>query len=231
MRHAWSLVAIVVVAAPACADEGAVQLFWSTTGLADTALSYSTALTNFLPIVSATPVQELDPGTYDLYLWGKFVEGTYWHSLCHIYGLDLQWEGNATHAQNAAYRHNKTGANPYRRWDGNLGILLDGVMAAVTARGVEYLVPPLDNEDLYFPESQEFLLGAARITGAAGQTKIVSLDTADGLGIAVECVTCGGVPDPTVYPAVLTFTPEPVMAVVLLATALLRPRTQKTCWG
>jgi hypothetical protein len=107
-------------------------------------------------------------------------------------------------------------------WDGSNGISLDGVMAALTARGIEYLIPPDTNNDLYYPATQEALLGAARVTGMVGQTVVMELDS-NGFGIAVrrdpqppEWV------DPEVTPAIVTFVPEPAsgMCAVLVIVAV-----------
>jgi hypothetical protein len=217
------IVLLGLLAPPALAD-GGVQLFWSTTGLASTTLLYSTALTNFLPIVPATPVSTLDPGTYDLYAWGRFVEGSDLPPGGHIIGMDLRWQGDATHAQNVAYRQ-RVGA--VKRWDGSVGIPLDGVMAAVTAAGIYFILPPNTNSDLYFPETREFLLGAARITGAAGQTIGLALDTdlADGLGpFGWYVLPNGESTDPPLWPANLTFTPEPTALILLSALVIVRRR-------
>ena len=211
MRHStllWGILALSVTA------HGEIRLFWSTTGLANTSLRYSTALTNFLPIVSATPVAELAPGTYDLYLWGQFIEGWDLHAWIWVYGVDLAFAGDATYAENVAYRQNKTGAGAYRRWDGSLGIALDGLMWATTSRGIEFNLPPVTNSYLYFPESAQFLLGAVRVTGAAGQNFTM---TRTGPGFWYWDPDVFDPPAyPTFSPAVLLFTPEPAGGLLVL---------------
>lgn len=204
MRGAHAVaVVLLALAAPAQAD---TILFWSTTGIDNSSYIYNTAETNFLPyFVPPTPVQELPAGTYDLFFWGRFTEEYCLPPPCSLYGMDLIFGGNATVLQSVAYRHRKTGSGSYDRWDGSLGIALDGVMAAVTSRGIEYLVPPDDNNDLYYPETQEFLVGAAQISGLAGQTKTIGRDS---LGLVFRCSydPCQG--DPwglDVIPAVVTF--------------------------
>jgi len=223
MKKALALVVVLAVVGTASADL-AIQLFWSTTGKTG-ALQYSTALTNFLPIASATPVSSLPAGTYDLFLWGRFVDTDGAEAYTQIYGLDLAKSGTATYGTNVAYRHNKTGAGSYKRWDGSLGILLDGVMAAVTARGIEYLpASDVGNNDIYFKDTLEFLIGAANVTGAAGQNATVSLHNPPGLGIAMRWIGGEDIPDPPVYNAFVTFTPEPASILLALAGLALRRR-------
>ena len=208
MKPGTLLLALLVPAT--LASEGGVTLFLSTTGLANSSMRYSTALTNFLPIISATPVSELPAGTYDLYLWGRFVEGWLVPPDSNIYGLNLEFAGDAAHVENVAYRQNKTGSGAYKRWDGSQGIPLDGLMGAVTARGIEFIIPPETNNDLYFPATYEFLLGAARVTGAPGQAKIVDFEH-----IAFRQFDPWD-PLPVLIPAVVTFTPEPATAVAVI---------------
>ncbi len=206
-----------------------IRLFWSTTGITNSAYVYSTALTNFRPyFTTPTPIpnNELSPGAYDLFLWGKFIEEPNMPSYSQVYGLDLKFEGTATHTANVAYRQNKTGSGAYKRWDGSLGLALDDVMRAITARGIEFILPPDTNNDLYFPATQEFLVGAARVTGAAGDTKVVSLHSPEenppGLGIAVRW---GGLDrEPQVFPAVVSFTPEATTVFAFLPALLRRRR-------
>ncbi len=201
-----------------------IELFWSTTGLVNNGLRYSTDLTSFLPIVSATPVSELPFGTHDLYLWGRFIEDANMPAYTQVYGLDLriQVSGAAGYAENVAYRHALLTSGPYRRWDGSLGIMLDGVMAAVTGRGVEFILPPDTNHDLYFPDSHEFLLGALHATSPADGTITVALDSDDGLGIAMRYIGGDDIPDPLVTPAVIAFVPEPAALLVLGALSFRR---------
>lgn len=191
-----------------------INFFWSTTGLANSALLYSTALTNFLPIMSSTPVTELPAGTHDLYLWGWF-EASYWFpEYTQVYGIDLEFAGTASHAENVAYRQYKTGSGAYKRWDGSVGIPLNGVMRAITARGIEFIFPPDTNNDLYFPSTQQFLLGAARVTGEPGQVLSMALGP---LGIAARIFNGGGEPlPPTIAFAPVTFTPEPGTLLLLV---------------
>jgi hypothetical protein len=232
MKTQTTLIVTLLTALTASAE---IRLFWSTTGITNSAFVYSTALTNFLPYFTApTPIpnNELPAGSYDLFLWGKFIEEPNMPQFSELYGLDLKFEGTATQAANVAYRQNKTGSGAYKRWNNTVGIPLDGVMYAVTTFGIQFLLPPYGNSDLYFPATQEFLVGAARVTGAPDDTKTVSLhqpwDTPPGLGIAMRLVD--GIPDPLVIPAVVTFTPEPVPLVVFLAALRRRPRTRSTGW-
>ena len=217
---------VVAVCALVGAAEGRIELFWSTTGLSNTSLLYSTALTNFLPIVSATPVSNLPAGAWDMYLWGRFVEEPDLPTYTQIYGIDLRIEtsGGVSYTDNVAYRQYKTGFGAYKRWDGTLGRPLDGVLAAVTARGIEFILPPDVNSDLYFPESHEFLLGAIHTTSAGLGALTVSLDVDDGLGIAVRIIGGETIPDPLVTPAIVTFLPEPSTALLALAGLALRRR-------
>jgi hypothetical protein len=227
MKKVLVLVAVLALVGAASAE---IQLFWSTTGLSNGALQYSTALTNFLPIVAPTPVTTVDasggPTTVDLYLWGRFVDmGDY----NQIYGLDLLFGGDATVGSNVAYRHLNPPPPPnWLRWDGAAGIPLDGVMAAVTAAGIQnYTAGDPANGDLYLAGTREFLLGSAQITGVAGNTKVMSLDLSPdtGLGIAVREYAGGpDIPDPTVIPATLTFVPEPASILLALAGLLIRRR-------
>lgn len=218
---------VLAVVAGVGVAEGRIELFWSPTGLVNTSLLYSTALTSFLPIVSATPVSELPFGTHDLYLWGRFVEDANMPAYTQIYGLDLkiQVSGAAGYAEKVAYRHQPlTETGPYKRWDGSLGIPLDGIMAAVTARGIEFILPPDTNLDLYFPDSHEFLVGALHATSSAEGAITVALDSADGMGISMRYIGGDDIPDPLVTPAVVTFVPEPVGLWLVLAAVVRRRR-------
>ncbi len=223
MRRMGLVLAVCAVVGVA---EGRIELFWSTTGLSDTSLLYSTALTNFLPIVSSTPVTELPAGAWDMYLWGRFVEEPDLPTYTQIYGIDLeiQTSGSVNYGSNVAYRQNKTGFGAYKRWDGTIGRPLDGVVAAVTARGIEFILPPDTNSDLYFPDSHEFLFGAIHATSSGFGTLTVALDTADGLGIAVRIIGGETIEDPLVTPAVVTFVPEPAAALLALAGLAVRRR-------
>lgn len=227
MKKALTLLVVLAVVVPTMAE---INLFWSTTGMSD-ALKYSTAMTNFLPgLVPATPTGPTInglPGTYDLFLWGTFVEAPDLPTYTQIYGLDLKWENTgATVGSNAAYRQQKTGSGAYKRWDGSNGILLDGVMAAVTANGVQFILPPDTNNDLYYPATHQFLLGAAQVTfGAYGQTASIALDaTPPGLGIAMRYIGDGDIPDPAVNAATVTLIPEPASLALLALAGLLRRR-------
>lgn len=204
---------------------GEIILFWSTSGITNTNFRYSTALTNFLPhFVPPTPVTELTAGTYDLFLWGLFIETPTMPAGSHIYGLNLKFEGDAAVVQSVAYRQNKTGAGAYRRWDGSVGLVLDDSVAAITARGIEFLLPPDFNNDLYYPATQQFLFGAARVTGAVGQQKTVALEIESlSGGIAMRWGMID-LPDPPVFSAVVTFVPEPAAGAALVLTALLLRR-------
>ncbi len=198
-----------------------INFFWSTTGLANTSLRYSTALTNFLPIVSATPVTELPAGTHDLYLWGWFEADNWYPEYTQVYGVNLAFAGTASHAENAAYRHYKTGSGAYKRWDGSQGLPLNGVMAAVTARGIEFITPPDTNNDLYFPSTQQFLLGAALVTGEPGQVLSMALGP---LGIAARYLDGTDLVPVTVAFVPVTFTPEPGPLAMLVLGLVGRRR-------
>ncbi len=225
MKRALTLIATAVLAGTACADVWELQLFWSTTGINDPNYVYFAGEMDFLPyFVPPTPVEMLAPGAYDLFLWGKVTDPNnlfYAHPEgAQIYGLDLTFEGDAAHGVNVAYRHGR----PYPgRWDGNHPILLNGVMAAVTSNGI--LLVPYWIPDLYRYEYVDFLIGAARITGTDGQVKIMALDLADGLGIAMrDWATGEDIPDPPVLPAVVTFVPEPASLVLALVALVGRAR-------
>lgn len=226
MKKALTLLVVLAVVVPTMAN---IELFWSDTGLTNSALQYSTAMTNFLPIVAAPAAvtEKTVAGTYDLYLWGRFNEGADVPSYTQIYGLDLKWENSGgTVADNAAYRQQKLGSGAYKRWDGSNGILLDGVMAAVTASGVQFILPPDTNNDLYNPATHEFLLGAAKITLTnMGDSATIALDaTPPGLGIAMRYIGAGDIPDPAVLPATVTLVPEPASLALLALAGLLRRR-------
>jgi hypothetical protein len=206
-----------------------IELFWSSTGINDPALRYSTAATNFLPaFVPPTPVIQVAPGTYDLFLWGRFNEDADLPSYTQIYGLDLKWGAmsGVTIGPNVAYRHYFPEYS--RRWDGSHGILLDGVMAAVTARGIMFILPPDTNNDLYYPATHEFLIGAVQATFLQPwPTLTIELDaTPPGLGIAMRHIGDGDIPDPAVLPATLPVFPEPggEMLLTLLAAFGMRAR-------
>ncbi len=173
MKKALVLVAVLALVGTATAG---IQLFWSTTGMSG-ANMYSTAETNFLPgYALPTPVTgDLAPGTYDLTLWGRITDTDYFTTYpdgTQIYGLDLALAGTAGVGPNVAYRHKKTGAGPHDRWDGSLGILLPGVMAAVTSDGIQLV--PWDNNDLYEFTTIEFLIGGAQVTGVDGDSLTAS---------------------------------------------------------
>lgn len=227
MRKALTLLAVLAVVVPSMAG---ITLFWSTTGISNPALQYSTAQTNFSPaFVNATQAPAtLDPGTYDLFLWGQF--GADIPAYAQIYGLDLANTSTATVGDNVAYRHLRPSPPPamaWHRWDGSQGIALDGVMAAVTSQGIQFYQPGDTLGDLYNPADGTFLIGAAHVTGAAGQILQYSIDNGPGgLGIAVRPgpgepdIT----PDPVVTPATVTFIPEPASMLLLALGALLRRR-------
>ncbi len=194
-------------------------LFWSTTGISETGLMYSTALTDFQPAYqSPTPVptdpngmQVLPAGTYDLFLWGTFPAN--WQG-AQILGMDFGWQGDATHTPNAAYRH-KWGGGSAKRWDGSLGIPLDGVMAAITATGITWTAP----YHLMEPDGR-FLIGAAQISGTPGQQAIIGQNGHIAVLPPQER-------DPTVVPAVVTFTPEPTNLLLLTTASLLIRRCRR----
>lgn len=228
MKRALALVSLLVLVGAANAE---IQLFWSWTGM-DAANMYNQNLTNFLPgFVPPTPVPAVLEGpdptiTVDLFLWGRFIETPTMPSYTQIYGLDLKNTG-APMLQSAAYRQNKTGSGAYKRWDGSAGINLDGVMAAVTARGVEFLYLPDTNNDLSikYPEASgigDFLIGAAKYTLAWGDHATFELDTAlDGLGIAMRLIGDVDIPDPPVLAADVVYVPEPASVLLLGLGALL----------
>lgn len=229
MKKALTLVVLAMVV-PAMAE---IQLFWSWSGINDPSLQYSTALTNFLPafVPWTGPVTEVDTPDVDLFLWGRFIETPTMPSYTQIYGLDLKFEGAGEFVQSVAYRHNKTGSGAYKRWDGANPILLNGVMAAVTARGIEFLYQPDTNNDLSIKYDastgySDFLIGAAKLHfNALGDVATVSLDTADGLGIAMREIQGPDIPDPPVLAASVTYIPEPASMLLLgLAGLLIRRR-------
>jgi hypothetical protein len=201
---------------------GEIILYWSTTGITNSSYFYSTAQTNFRPyFVPPTPVTELPAGTYDLFLWGRFVEADDLPAYVFIYSLDLRFEGDAALAENAAYRHRKTGAGAYKRWDNTVGIPLDGSMYAILGNGIEFMYLPYTNHDLSIFHNPsdgyaDFLIGAARITGAGGHFETASLDGAAGQGIGVSHFNHEPLPDPEVVPATILFTPEPAALVAVL---------------
>jgi hypothetical protein len=211
MKKVLVLVAVLSVVGVVSAAQ--IDLFWSTTGISDPALMYSTALTNFQPaFVAPTPVTQLLPGTYDLFLWGQFQAD--WAGY-QIYGIDLKFEGTATHTPSVGYRQ-RIGA--VKRWDGSAGILLDGVMAAVTAAGI------VNNPGHLVQADGKFLIGATNTTGALNDTLTMSLHTTPGLGIACRDAEGNEVPDPTIIPATVTFVPEPASVLLALAGLLIRRR-------
>ena len=221
MRRGLVLVAILSLVGAASGAE--LTLFWSSTGISDPNLMYSTALTNFQQAyLPPTPITFLLPGTYDMFLWGAFPPD--WQNY-QIYGLDLKWgpDNTAWHYPDVAYRHKWGNQASQKRWDGSTGIHLDGVMAAVMASGITWdTATPAYH--LMQPNGW-FLIGAARISGQDDQVATVALDfPAPGLGIAVRDSQGNEVPDPTVIPAYLYFTPEPASALLALVGLLTRRR-------
>ena len=148
-----------------------------------------------------------------MFLWGQFPAD--WPDY-QIYGLEFEFQGNATHDVSVAYRQ-RWGTG--RRWDGSAGIALDGVMAAVTAYGIQnnLSVPNL------ILRNGGFLLGAAHVTGTLNQTITMALG-----GLGINCRDANGnevVPDPTVTPATFYFGfPEPASVLLVLPGALIRRR-------
>ncbi len=188
-------VALVAVSASAVAH-AEVILFWSTTGVNDANMIYMPGETNFKPyMVPSTRVDELEAGAYDLFLWLKFVADPNLPPNTMIYGLAMEFQGDAAHAQNFAYRHK---LNPCRRFSGSGGLPLDGFLPVQS--GIAFILPPDTNCDLYYPATQEALLGAARITGAPGQTKIMAIED-----IAMRHIGGEDIPDPLAVPAVVRF--------------------------
>jgi hypothetical protein len=207
MKKGIILIAVLGLVGAAGALE--INLFWSTTGINDPSLVYYTGLTNFQPaFVPPTPIIQEPPGTYDLFLWGQFPPD--WAGY-QIYGLDLVFQGNATHDVSVAYRQR---FGNFRRWDGSVGIPLDGVMATVGAGGIFY-DPNIPN--LMLPNGQA-LIGAAHVTGAYSQTITMALGA---LGIACRDPN-GNEVDPIVTPATVTFVPEPATVLFVLAVALIK---------
>ena len=220
MKKALVLVAVLSLVGAASAAQ--IQLFWSSTGISDAGLQYSTALTNFQPaFVAPTPVgATLVEGSYDLFLWGRFDAD--WTDY-QIYGIDLKKEGAVTWGSNVAYRQKWGNPAGSRRWDGSAGIQIDGVGAAVMASGIYDTMP---NSNMVLATG-EFLYGAAHVTGAAGQSATISLDTA-ALGLGINTRDSNGnevVPDPTILPATVGFVvPEPTSILLALAGLLIRRR-------
>jgi len=227
MKKTLLVVALLVGVSAASAD---INLFFSSTGMSD-ALKYSTTLTNFLPgFEASTPIgATLPEGSYDLFLWGQFVNEPDYNQ---IYGLQLQIQGSAAYDANKSviYRHNKGNPNAYKRWDGALPVYVhNGVMAAVTARGIVNwtAADPVPNDLVTLPSGSEgtkFLLGVVRVEGAtAGQDLTVSLNPQ--LGIAVHDADGVTIPDPPVNSATVSFVPEPASLLLLgLAGLAIRRR-------
>ncbi len=245
MKKTLLVLTLLVGVSAASAD---IQLFFSvgsnTAGVPGVdiigpSLRYATTLTNFLQTGAGgtasgynhqapTPAPaQLLPGSYDLYLWGKFVNQ---QPLDQIYGLQLRITGNAPYdnSRSVIYRHNRTGTGAYRRWDGALPVLVhDGVMAAVIARGILNSTPadPLVNDLVVRPHVADgtvFLLGVVRVENAElNQTLSVELNPR--LGIAIRNADGVTIPDPPVLPATVTFIPEPA-SLLLLALAGLAIR-------
>jgi hypothetical protein len=192
------------------AAQAEIELCWSTTGVSNPSLVFSTAQTDFLPYLQApTYITQLPPGTYDLFCWGRFVETPTMPSDTQLYNLGLQFMGTATHSISVAYRQNKAGSGAYRRWDAPGGLALDDHLAAVTARGVEFLAPGNSNSDLYLQGSNEFLLGAVRITGVAGDTFWMELKSLGGAEIAMRHIGGASIADPPLIGCLLSFGPPP----------------------
>jgi hypothetical protein len=226
MRKALVLLAVLGLVGAASADT--ITLFWSTTGISTTSpLLYSTALTNFQPVYQApTPVptdlngwQVAPAGSYDLFLWGQFQPSWVGYQ---IYGLDLLWDAGstATVGSNVAYRQ-RVGA--WKRWDGTLPILLDGVMAAVTSAGIAWD----GGANRLMDPNGMFLIGAAHVTLGIGEMLTINLDTRPGgVGKGIACRDADGaeVPDPIVIPARLCEIPEPLSILLVLTGMLLRRR-------
>ncbi len=202
MRKELVLVAVLGLVGVASAAE--INLFWSTTGISDSNLMYYTAMTDFQPwFVPPTPTTGGPAGAYDLFLWGQFPAD--WAGY-QIYGMDLQFQGNASHDVNLAYRQRG-------RYPQGPRIPLDSVMSNIT-----YTPGNLVQED------GAFLIGIAHAVGTAGEVLTMALHTAPGLGIACRDANGEEVPDPTVTPATFTFVPEPASVLLVFAVALIRRR-------
>ena len=191
-----------------------------------------------------TSVTSLVAGSYDLFLWGDSPYLPEWHvrstapthytdNKFQIYGLDLKWDATstATVGDNVVYREDDGAGTA--RWQGDQPIPLDGVMAAVNSAGIaldagwgKFGTQWFHTEMSWLEQfSGKYLLGAAHVTGTAGQVLSMSLDTAVTGGKGIACRLDGDeIPDPDVMPAVLTFTPEPLSFVLLLAGLALRRR-------
>ncbi len=229
MKKTLLAVALIAGVSAASAD---INLFFSSTGMSSDALKYSTALTNFLPgFTGPTPIgPTLDEGSYDLFLWGQFVNENDYDQ---IYGIQLQIQGTAAYdgTKSVIYRHNKTTPPPaYKRWDGAQPVYVhNGVMAAVIARGiVNWTSSDVNPGDLVTlptgSEGTKFLLGVVRVENAtAGQELTVSLNPQ--LGIAIRNAEGVTIPDPPVNSATVTFVPEPASLLLLgLAGLAIRRR-------
>jgi hypothetical protein len=208
LKKGFLLVTILGFVGTASASQ--INLFWSTTGISDPNLMYSTALTDFQPVfVPPTPTTGGPAGAYDLFLWGQFPAD--WAG-AQILGLDLEFQGDATHDVSVAYR--QAWGTHQTRWDGSAGIALDGVMAAVAAGG-----GIIDTPGNLVQADGAFLIGVARAVGTDGQVL-----TMDCLGIACRDPNGNGVV-PTVTPATFWFDiPEPASVLLVLAGALSRRR-------
>lgn len=228
----WGVLAALAVTAQA--QPGTTRLYFSFTGMSES-LRYSPARTNFLP--GFEPDTPLGPtiaagdGNHDLFLWGEFVNMP---SYARLQGLQLQITGTApfVDADSVIYRQNKTGLNPYRRWDGDTPILVNGgIMAAVVATGVVNWTSAdaAPNDLVILPTADEgtrFLLGVVRVVGAQpGQDLTVRL--ADGLSYPSIILQDGTVIIPSGPPpaVTITFVPEPAgMLLAGVALVLLRRR-------
>jgi hypothetical protein len=204
MKRTLKLIVAVALAGTACADVWEIQLFWSTTGINDPNWVYNAAETNFLPyFVPPTPVYSLPAGTYDLFLWGQVTDPNdlFFHHPegARIYGINLGFGGDATYDVSVAYCHRKLPPGAYRRW-GQCCLPLNAPLGALS-HGITFVPYPIN--DLYRYQFVDFLVGAARITGDAGEYKTMSLD---GIGIGMRDLGSGeDIPDPPVLPALVTF--------------------------
>lgn len=191
--------AVVAISASVVVD-AEIILFWSTTGISNLGMVYNTALTNFKPYMfPPTRAAELEAGTYDLFLWLEYVVDPNLPLWTQLYGLNMRFEGDATHAQNIAFRH-RADVGACQHWQNSTGIPLDGIMYVITIRGIEFVPPPETSCNLYYPTTQEALIGAARITGTPGQTKVMAIED-----IALRLIGGEDLPDPLVVPAVVRF--------------------------
>jgi hypothetical protein len=108
-----------------------------------------------------------DLGRSEIYfLWAEIsLRGT--ESSCQVYGIDLRGSGvrgGAVLEGGLWYRHNKLPPSAYKRWDAANKAPIVGLVAAVTARGIE---APANSGDIATDDGGKTyaLLGAIRVSG------------------------------------------------------------------